>query len=300
MDLDLSPLFAAHFGVVRTKLLIDLGLSNGDIRRLARAGQLVQVRQGWWATPNANANVMAAVKARGVLTGPAALELRGAWVPKACGIAVRLTERRMVDRRVKVNDHVSANRVWAPEGCASLHVLEGDLVERCTNSCDDVSTALLVTMRDLGRDVAVVLADSVVERKLLTSAEVEAIANKAGARGEAVLELHDPSAGSGIESLFRLWLRRHRIAFQTQRWIEGVGRVDFLIGERLIVEVDGRQFHDTDDQCERDRARDREAVARGYLVIRLTYNDVVERLDAAGEQILRVIRRNDHTLKPKG
>jgi hypothetical protein len=35
-------------------------------------------------------------------------------------------------------------------------------------------------------------------------------------------------------------------------------------------------------------------------VIRLTYNDVVERLDAAGEQILRVIRRNDHTLKPKG
>jgi very-short-patch-repair endonuclease len=72
------------------------------------------------------------------------------------------------------------------------------------------------------------------------------------------------------------------------------------MGERLIVVVEGWQFHDTADKCARDRARDREAVARGYLVIRLTYNDVVERLDAAGEQILRVIRRNDHTLKPKG
>ncbi|MEJ7894877.1 MAG: DUF559 domain-containing protein [Solirubrobacteraceae bacterium] len=41
--------------------------------------------------------------------------------------------------------------------------------------------------------------------------------------------------------------------------------------ERVIVELDGRRFHDTDPRFESDRARDAQLVARGYVVLRFTH-----------------------------
>jgi very-short-patch-repair endonuclease len=56
----------------------------------------------------------------------------------------------------------------------------------------------------------------------------------------------------------------------------GPFEVDFLWAEhRLIVEVDGFQFHSSRDAFERDRARDSELVARGYRVVRVTWRQIV-------------------------
>ena len=61
-------------------------------------------------------------------------------------------------------------------------------------------------------------------------------------------------------------------------------RVDCLWpAQRLIVELDGRETHDTDSAFEDDRDRDGDLVAAGYRVLRFTYDmvrrrpDVVER-----------------------
>lgn len=39
----------------------------------------------------------------------------------------------------------------------------------------------------------------------------------------------------------------------------------------ILLEVDGRRYHDTDDQYERDRWRDGEAARRGFTVVRLSF-----------------------------
>jgi very-short-patch-repair endonuclease len=57
--------------------------------------------------------------------------------------------------------------------------------------------------------------------------------------------------------------------------IRGVGRVDLVIGDRLVIECDSREFHDKADSYAADRARDLELLRQGYREIRLTYAQVV-------------------------
>jgi very-short-patch-repair endonuclease len=59
------------------------------------------------------------------------------------------------------------------------------------------------------------------------------------------------------------------------------------IEQRLIVELDGYAFHRTSEAFERDRARDRAAVAAGWRVIRITWRQLAD--DPAG--VIRDLRR---------
>ena len=58
-------------------------------------------------------------------------------------------------------------------------------------------------------------------------------------------------------------------------WIEGVGEVDMIILGFIIIEVDGWAFHSSKEQREKDLKRDRELLRRGYVVLRFTYDDVM-------------------------
>lgn len=92
--------------------------------------------------------------------------------------------------------------------------------------------------------------------------------------------------------MIRLRLRAAGIHLRTQVVIPGVGRVDFLVGNRLVIEADSREHHLPKYQV--DRTRDRVATGLGYLVIRLTYEDVVHRWDVVFADIQSVIRRRWH------
>ena len=58
-------------------------------------------------------------------------------------------------------------------------------------------------------------------------------------------------------------------------WIEGVGEVDMIILGFIVIEVDGWAFHSSKEQREKDLKRDRELLRRGYVVLRFTYDDVM-------------------------
>jgi very-short-patch-repair endonuclease len=139
----------------------------------------------------------------------------------------------------------------------------------------------------------VIAVDSLANRRILAASRLREILEPS-ARGRRVLGLHDPAAESGIETLVRLGLRRHRIRARSQVVIAGVGRVDFLIGQRLVIEADGYDWHGDRIAFERDRARDRELVRRGYVVIRASYAQVTTDLDAVIIAVLAVVRRREH------
>ncbi len=100
--------------------------------------------------------------------------------------------------------------------------------------------------------------------------------------------------------MVRLRLTSAKVRFGVQVQLDGVGRVDFLIGRRLIVEIDSRAHHDSPAAYAEDRRRDREAVARGYVVLRLTYQDVVHDWPRAWENLRAIVRAGDHLAAVRG
>ncbi|GAA4779371.1 hypothetical protein GCM10023351_25500 [Microbacterium gilvum] len=58
---------------------------------------------------------------------------------------------------------------------------------------------------------------------------------------------------------------------RSQVVIDGVGRVDFVLGSGIILEVDGRGNHDGAVMRHKDLVRDANAAARGYITLRFDY-----------------------------
>ena len=89
------------------------------------------------------------------------------------------------------------------------------------------------------------------------------------------LSLSSDRARSILETVARLQLIDMGLRPQVGVWIEGVGEVDMIILGFIVIEVDGWAFHSSKEQREKDLKRDRELLRRGYVVLRFTYDDVM-------------------------
>ncbi|MBM7504847.1 endonuclease domain-containing protein [Agromyces aurantiacus] len=105
------------------------------------------------------------------------------------------------------------------------------------------------------------------------------------------LDAATPYSDSGLETLLRTRLRWLDVRILAQAWIEG-HRVDFLIGERLVVQIDGG--HHVGGQRVADNAHDAALLVRGYQVIRVGYRQVVEDWPAVQEVITRAVAQGLH------
>lgn len=141
-----------------------------------------------------------------------------------------------------------------------------------------------------------ILAESALHLGLLQAADVAAIRRGAPRPVQRVLDRANPLAESGTESKVRLYLELRRVPVTPQVQIEGVGRVDLLIGRRWILECDSRAHHTDEAAYATDRRRDLRAAELGYTTSRLTHamcfsgwEDTVARLDtmiASGHHLI--------------
>ncbi|MFI8633487.1 endonuclease domain-containing protein [Microbacterium sp. NPDC077663] len=106
-----------------------------------------------------------------------------------------------------------------------------------------------------------------------------------------IVDIARPDAESGIESLLRLRLSRLGIRLESQVLVAGVGRVDFVLAGRLILEVDGRLNHEGPSRRHRDLVRDAEAAAAGYETLRFDYALVVHDWPRVQRAILAAVAR---------
>jgi very-short-patch-repair endonuclease len=140
---------------------------------------------------------------------------------------------------------------------------------------------------------AVIAIDSALATGRMNRSEVTVLRSLMLPSRRGLLELVDGGCQSGTETIVRMLLRSRRLRHRTQVWIDGVGRVDILVGDRLIIEIDGAGFH-TGVEFERDRCRDFELVMRGYQVLRLSYDMVMTEWDAVQRGLLDLIDRGQH------
>jgi len=227
------------------------------------------LRRGIYAFPTAPQFATSIVRAGGVITCVTALKLYGVWTPETRKWHRRRRECRRDDCR--------------PYG-----------PKPPTRIVDPLPVAVLAAARCLPEEEFVAVLDSVLHRRLMTLDQLSRTLAVAPQRVRRLLTRVD-RAESGSETLTRLRLRSRNILLEPQVEIEGVGRVDFLIGDRLVIEIDSIEHHTSLENYFKDRRRDRMLIARGYIVLRFTYHDVVHDWDrAVAPIVVGLIRQRRH------
>jgi hypothetical protein len=285
----MASLAARQHGVVARQQLVELGFGRSAIERRLLAGRLHRVHRGVYAVGHPRLShlgrLMAAVLACGsdaVLSHHSAAAL---WTIKA-------SARRLIDVTALRRNHGRRRRV-------ALHLVR-DLHSDDRACAHGIPvTSIARTLLDLAEVVQPhALARAVEEAERLQVFDLRAvdavIERSRGHRGlgalkSAVLNYRElpPITRSELERRFLDLCRDAGLPLPAVNvWIAG-HEVDVLWAEeRLVVELDGRTYHQTRAAFERDRIRDEALQLAGYRVLRVTHR----RLDTDTAAVMAAIR----------
>ena len=283
----LHQLLIDHHGVISTGHLTRAGLTKHAIAQAVSKGILLRMRKGMYCAIDRPLSQLSIARMAGSnLTCISALEHYGLWIPKrAEGAHFRMSRKRMADWAAS-----TVRKQFAPLSVA--HVAHA--APPPSGAIDSAAVAILTSAQCLERDDLVATIESTMRRGM-TYEQALAIGPHGNARLREALRLVDPElkSESGLETLVRLRLAARRLAVRQQAWVCG-WPVDFLIGDRLIIEVDGFAYHSSPADYERDRRKDRTLHANGYIVLRFTSRDIMERWEACEREILEFVKLRKH------
>lgn len=214
--------------------------------------------------PDADVVLRSAAERGVVLTCVSAAAHLGCWTFEGDEVHVTGLSRRSCDH-LPAGTRVHWNRPIVPRHPDAL-VDPIENVLALVASCQPLERALTIWESAIRRGLADPLA---LGRLPLTR------------KARKVLEESSHIADSGLETIFFTRLRWLGVRIVPQAWVHG-HRVDFLIGERLVVQIDGG--HHVGAQRTSDIRHDAELMLRGYHVIRVGYQQVVH--DWPGVQLL--------------
>ncbi|MDU0346722.1 DUF559 domain-containing protein [Microbacterium sp. KSW2-29] len=161
-----------------------------------------------------------------------------------------------------------------------------------------VTQTLRQILRCRGVEDFVVALESALHQKKIRPADLAWLEENTNKQAREAIAFARHDAESGLETLVRWRLRGWGIDVRTQQDIVSVGRVDLVIGERLIVEVDGVENHAGADHRHRDLVRDAHAAAWGFVTLRFDYAMVVHDWPTVKLAIRAHVDRGLHLANP--
>jgi very-short-patch-repair endonuclease len=270
---DPSRIIKSAGGVLLTRDVLARGGSETAIRRAVRSGAVWRVERGLLAVAGADPELVAAGRARGLLTCLSAAPRFGLW-----------------HLRPAPQPHYWHSNGRAADGCFSHRLALTQ--PRRHGTIAALPDVLLHALLCLPFLESLVMVESAYNRGDIDLAFLRGhLAGNRCGKARDVLARVEGGADSLLETLARILFREAGIATQTQVWLDGIGTVDFLLEGFLIVELDGVAFHLEPRQFKKDRRRDNAAVVRGLPVLRFFYDDVVHAPEAMIAQIREVLAR---------
>lgn len=243
-----------HHGVISATELLASGVDKKATAELVNSGRLQKIRRGWFAAALAPAEIVRAVQLGGRLGCLSGCKVHGLWVP--------------FDRLTHVLLNPGDN---APP-------MDGVVFHRVAKACRGAVAPLEECLSQVihrhDAETALVALESAIERTLLTLTDVEMLISQAPVKKQRGLSLLQLGAGSGSETRVRLFFQRRNVQVRSQVTIPGVGRVDLVAGNSLIVESDSDAHHSNSRDYAEDRRRDLAARELGYTTIRLSYHQI--------------------------
>jgi very-short-patch-repair endonuclease len=259
-------------GVVRVRTLIHHGHSRHQINRAVEKMALVRVRKGWVAVPDADPYLVSAARAGVVLSCVTQARRLGLWVLAEPGT------------------HVAApGHGNAAAGNAIVHWSKPVVPRHPDSLVDPIENVLVLVAQCQPFEAAIAVWESALNKKLVDRSAMSRLALPARAR--RVFEAAVPYSDSGLESFVVPRLNWLRISIIPQVWI-AEHRVDFLIGDRLVLQIDGATHVGAQRQL--DIAHDAQLMLLGYHVIRVGYWQVVDRWHTVQDLVTRAVAQGLH------
>ena len=259
---DLLAVVRGCYGAVRVR---DLDLSRTQRRHVAslvRTGELIAYEHGVVGIPGAERAVVLARIHGGLLTCQAAMRYYG--LPVAQGAE-------------QVHLVVAPGMRFSTAGREVLHA------DRYRTRISPTSYPVQPFPEALARflrchvqdDSPLIALDAALHDERVTAEQIRNLLRGPGsARALARLDRASDRARSPLETLVRMDLEAAGLGFDDGVEIEGVGEVDLVIEDWVVVELDGYTYHCDEYQFGLDRWCDRRLVARGFLPLRFTRKDV--------------------------
>ncbi len=246
-------------GVLKASALLRLGWNRRDLGAAVADGTLIRVRKGHYAVPELPPAAIRAFRVGGRLAGLSALRALGVWTPNGA-------------RALSVVVPSNAHGLRRPDD-ATRRLLPGSVrvhwsAVEAGPEPEPVELALRRAAAELAPEHLFAVFESTLRTALLSPAEADRLRELFTRTVSPHFARADGSAESGAESLVKFLLLQEGIEFLQQVEIRGVGRVDFLLGRRQILETDGAAYHSNPQEFERDRRREVIATALGYRTLR--------------------------------
>jgi very-short-patch-repair endonuclease len=267
--------------IFATRDLRARGATRRDLSSAVEDGSLIRIRQGLYARPIALEATHAA-RHGGVLACASAAQAHQLWTMESSELHVGLSPHH------QAYTHFGCDQVVIPHWDQPVEERRGWNL-----------TPILPALAQLGECQG--------EEALLTALESALFLEKTEARLAKstlirsvksalwpAIDFAEATSESGLETLIRWRLHKLGIRAVSQVDVPNVGRVDFIIGDRLIIEVDGREHHAGRDDFGRDRRRDTSATILGYVTLRFSYAQIMHDWAQVEGAILRSLAQNDH------
>jgi very-short-patch-repair endonuclease len=266
---------SAAGGVARRAELVAAGHSQRAIAAAVASGHLVSLRRLWVARPTADPYLLAAARGGVVLSCVSQARRLGLWVPGG-------------EAEVHVAARPHSGRVTVAPGTRVHRALP--LIPRPPFTLEDqVENVLAVVCACQPFESALAMVESALNKRLVDKAVLLELPLAAGMR--RIVSEASPFSDSGLESFVVPRLRWMKVRIVPQVWIAG-HRVDFLIGERIVLQIDGG--HHVGRQRASDNAHDALLRLMGYHVIRVGYIEMIEDWPAVQALIMQAVAQGLH------
>lgn len=261
-------------GVVLAAQLQRLSLDRAHLRRLRRS--MRKLLRGAWAAKDDHDPLLVHRAAHLLIPG---LVFRGLTALILHGVPVEAPDRLQiyVDQTADASDRPELDVARTDLAGVDISEIDGLPVLAAARAAVDLACSLR-------RTDALAILDATLRAAAATRVELEAALRfraRGVVQGRELVALADGRAESPPESWVRLHLHDHGVPAPVPQYeVLGdrgrlVGRLDLAWPEvKLYLEYDGRQAHSGDLAFHRDRHRQNELLALGWVCLRITSQDL--------------------------
>lgn len=261
-------------GAATTRTLLTAGFTRRMLTNAVRDGRVTRLHRGVYTSRRADPDVVAAFRADGLLTCVSAARFYRLWTLGDPGSLHLSCSTGQVRRGVVHHG-------------ACLHPAHSYL------PVAGVADVLIHSLRCLPELEALVMVQSAVSQALLSTDFLRS--KLPGNRNGKVREIVGwvlPRADSLLEVLAHTHFTRAGLRVRMHVDVPGVGEVDCLIEDCLIVELDGGT-HLEGKQVKKDQYRNNAGILGGLMTLHYYYADVVHHPQRMVDELLVVLRNRE-------
>ena len=273
-------------GLARTRDMTAAGIPARELAAAVARGALIKPRSGIYALPDIPHPVIESLSHCGALACVSAARDYGLWTLDDGADEPVHTWIDPSHRPVRLAIDPDCDRV----GCCVIHR------DRAIEPAGLRRVSLLHCLRQIlacrGEEAFFAALESAMRQRLIDSDGIATLRARIPSRDRWLVDFARCDADSGLESILRLRVHRRGLILASQVPIPGVGEVDFVIGDCLILEADGAT-HDGQSR-HRDRVRDAVAMTLGFVTLRFDSAMILHDWELVEAAILAATSRELH------